>query len=84
MTPTDPDAEPPIPPALAAWKRRMWIGALVLMPLGLLLILVGAAQGGGSDPMRGFLLGGAGTFLVVLGALCGKFAAAGPYPEALR
>ncbi|MCA1810392.1 MAG: hypothetical protein LC623_00050 [Halobacteriales archaeon] len=74
----------PDPPALAAWKRRMWTGCLTLMPLGLLLILVGAALGWGATPMVGFLTGGTGTFLLVLGALFGKFAAAGPYPESLR
>lgn len=86
MSPLDPEAgaEAPTSPALAAWKRRMWTFCMVLMPLGLLLVIVGAATGWGATPMVGFLTGGGGVFLLVLGALCGKFAAAGPYPEALR
>lgn len=78
------DEAEPVSPALAAWKRKMWTRCLVLMPLGLALILVGAVFGWGEAPMAGFLTGGTGTFLLVLGALFGKFAAAGPYPEALR
>jgi hypothetical protein len=73
-----------VSPALAAWKRKMWTWCLVLMPLGLVLILVGAAMGWGASPMTGFLIGGVGMFSIVLGALFGKFAAAGPYPEGLR
>jgi hypothetical protein len=73
----------PVTPALAAWKRKMWTLCLVLMPLGLLLILAGAMMAWGATPMLGFLLGAAGMFSLVIGALCGKFGAAGPYPEGL-
>jgi hypothetical protein len=88
MTPLDPDNETlgsvPASPALARWKRKMWTSCLLLMPLGLALVIVGAAIGWGRTPMTGFLTGGGGVFLLVLGALCGKFATAGPYPEGLR
>ncbi|HUR62011.1 MAG TPA: hypothetical protein VM286_06570 [Candidatus Thermoplasmatota archaeon] len=72
-----------VTPALAAWKRRMWTLCLVLMPLGLLLILVGAMMAWGRTPMLGFLVGAGGMFALVIGALCGKFGAAGPYPRGL-
>jgi hypothetical protein len=62
----------------------MWTWCLILMPAGLILVIVGAAIGWGQAPMVGFATGGGGVFLLVLGALCGKFAAAGPYPEGLR
>jgi hypothetical protein len=78
------EEEPPVGPGLAAWKRKMWTTCFVLMPLGLVLILVGAATAWGESPMTGFVTGAAGMFAIVIGALCGKFAAAGPYPEALR
>ncbi|HEX2065902.1 MAG TPA: hypothetical protein VHI93_03725 [Candidatus Thermoplasmatota archaeon] len=81
---TDPEPRERASPALEAWKRRMWTACLALMPLGLALVITGAALGWGRTPMLGFLLGGGGVFLLVLGALCGKFAAAGPYPEGLR
>jgi len=84
----DPDGEGletiPDPPALAAWRRKMWTGCLALMPLGLLGMLVGAAIAWGKRPMLGFVVGSLGMLLLVGGALCGKFAAAGPYPEATR
>lgn len=72
-----------VTPALAAWKRKMWGWCLFLMPAGLVLILVGAMAAWGAVPMLGFATGAAGMFVLVIGALCGKFAAAGPYPEAL-
>jgi hypothetical protein len=78
------EEEPPVSPALAAWKRKMWTWCLVLMPLGLVFVLIGAATAWGTTPMLGFITGAGGVFLLVLGALLGKFAAAGPYPEGLR
>jgi hypothetical protein len=88
VTPMDPDGESveraPDSPALAAWRRRMWRACFALMPLGLLLVIVGAATAWGATPLVGFALGGAGLFAIVLGALFGKFAAAGPFPEGLR
>jgi hypothetical protein len=71
-------------PALAAWRRKMWVACLVLMPLGLLLILFGAATAWGTSSMLGFAVGAIGLLMLVGGALCGKFAAAGPYPEGLQ
>lgn len=81
---TVPGTEPEAPSRLAAWKRKMWAACFVLMPLGLLLVIVGAATAWGTAPMAGFLVGGGGMFAIAVGALCGKFAAAGPYPEGLR
>jgi len=69
---------------LAAWKRRMWITCLVLMPVGLLLLLLGAATAWGSNPLAGFSVGCLGVLLLVGGALCAKFAVAGPYPRGLQ
>lgn len=70
--------------AVKAWRRRMRATCFTLMPVGLAMVIVGAAAGWGAQPMLGFLTGGGGLFLLVLGALCGKFAAVGPVPEGLR
>ena len=69
---------------IGQWKKRMMTACFVLMPVGLLLIVVGAANSWGSRPLTGFAIGSVGLFVIVVGALCGKFAIAGPFPRSLE
>lgn len=66
-----------------AWRRRMGRRAVALVPLGALLLGVGASLAGG-DGMAGYLVGSLGVVLLVVGALCAKFAAFGPVPNSVQ
>lgn len=66
------------------WKRRMAALALVLMPLGVLLMGIGAVWASGPSGLVGYSVGAVGVTFLVLGALCGKFAAWGPVPASVR
>ncbi|MEA3190737.1 MAG: hypothetical protein QOD77_1319 [Thermoplasmata archaeon] len=67
------------------WSRRMRLWAIVQLPVGLALLLVGSLVAAGIDqPMLGYLVGSAGVLVIVTGALCYKFAVAGPWPKHLE
>lgn len=66
------------------WSRRMRLWAIVQLPVGLALLLVGSLIAGVSQPMLGYLVGSAGVLVIVTGALCYKFAIAGPFPKNLE
>lgn len=67
------------------WARRMRRVAFVLFPLGLALVFFGSVMAASVElPMQGYLVGSLGLLLIVTGALCWKFAVAGPYPKRLE
>lgn len=69
---------------VSAWRRRMMSYCFALMPCGLILIILGAVNSWGNYPLAGFGMGAVGLFLLVVGALCGKFGIAGPFPSNLE
>jgi hypothetical protein len=63
------------------WRRRMGAMALLLLPVGLLLMALGAVF---SSSMLGYTIGAVGVTAFVLGALFGKFSLMGPVPDGVR
>lgn len=66
------------------WARRKMRAAVVLMPLGLALLIVGSFVAARSQAMLGVLVGSIGVFALTFGALAGRLAIAGPYPSWLE
>jgi hypothetical protein len=65
------------------WARQKMRTALVVMPLGLLLMIVGSFLAARKDWVLGVVLGSVGVLGLVFGALSGRLAVAGPYPAGL-
>ena len=65
------------------WKSRMARRATILIPVGFILMATGAWLASGPNGLNGYIVGSAGCFFLVLGALFAKFAAFGPLPANL-
>jgi hypothetical protein len=78
-----PSAPEDLPRAIAAWRKRMKVWALLLLFLGLGLLMAGAVWLGRTTSLGGFWLGSLGVFSIVMGAFFGRLAAAGPLPKHL-
>ena len=70
--------------AVAAWRKRMKVWAIVLLVAGLALLMGGSIWMGRTTSMGGFWLGSAGVLALVMGAFFGMLAAAGPLPKHLQ
>ena len=66
------------------WARRRLVAAIVLMPLGLALAVLGAFQSTGANAMPAVAIGSVGVLCITFGALAGRLAVAGPFPSHLE
>lgn len=66
------------------WSRRRLIAAIILMPLGLALAVLGAFNSTGANAMLAIAVGSVGVLLITFGALAGRLAIAGPFPSHLE
>jgi hypothetical protein len=62
------------------WVRRRTVAALCCLGLGFALVVVGSLIAWGRTPLLGYGVGSLGILLVVMGALFGRQALAGPFP----
>ncbi|MEK6985373.1 MAG: hypothetical protein AABX89_03200 [Candidatus Thermoplasmatota archaeon] len=65
------------------WAKRQFVRALILLPAGLGLLLIGAIALGKRSTTLGLVAGLLGVFAITFGALAGRLAVAGPYPAHL-